>query len=274
MTGMSLLIHSTSRSLAVEQIFLIRSIMAGLILTIPFILGRRFPKMQRPRLLFSRSFVAFLAGVAFYFGLALIPVAENVALNFTMPIFVTLGAVLFFHEKVGIYRWVAISMGLLGIVIMLSPEFGGARINWLYLLPLLAAIIMSADQLLAKVCARYNSPSLVTLHTVIIMAFFSIPSASMKWQPMTVRLFMECLFIAILSVGWQIYMIHGYRRTDASIVVLFDFIRLPLSTFLAFLIFDQIPFLNFYVGSVIIFAAVLFIAIRETRKKEVGKIRA
>lgn len=272
MTGMSILIHKTSKSLAVEQVFFIRSLLASLILMIPFIRKRKMPKLQKSKLLFSRSFVAFLTSVAFYFGLALIPVADNMALNFTMPIFVTLGAMFFFREKVGTYRWAAILAGFLGIIIILLPEFSGAQINWLYLLPLLAAILMSADQLIVKVCAKYNSPNVIALYTVVAMVFFSLPFALMKWQPVTMRLFMECFLIAVCSVGWQIFMIYSYKRTDASIVVSFDFIRLPLSTFLAFLIFDQLPFLNFYTGSVIIFVSVLFIAVRETRKRNAGKM--
>ncbi len=265
-TGMSISIHSASKSLPVEQVFFIRSIIASLMLMIPFIMKKKLPKTRKSTLLFFRAFIAFTTSIAFYFGLALVPIADNMALNFTMPIFVTLGAMFFFREKVGIYRWSAILASFSGIIIILFPEFGGSQINWLYVLPLLAAILMSADQLLVKVCAKHNSPNYIALYTVVAMVFFSFPFAFSKWQPVTATALIECFLVALFSVGWQIFMILSYKKADASMVVSFDFIRLPLATLLAFLIFDQVPFLNFYAGALIIFIAVLLIAIRETKK--------
>ena len=95
-----------------------------------------------------RGLCIVVANVAFFMGLAAISLPEATAIFFIAPLFITALSVIFLGEQVGIKRWIAVTVGLMGVIIMLRP--GTATFRYAALLPLFSAFAYACMQILTR----------------------------------------------------------------------------------------------------------------------------
>jgi drug/metabolite transporter (DMT)-like permease len=105
--------------------------------------------------LLGRGMLNFLAYTAYYLALAALPMATTVALYFTAPLFITVLSVVLLGEKVSASRWVALLLGLVGVVIMVRP--GGALFDWAALLPIFCGFAYALSMILARTMGARDS---------------------------------------------------------------------------------------------------------------------
>src|SRR5262249_31535263 len=139
-----------------------------------------------------RAIVAFISMVTWFVGVSLVPLSTATSLNFTAPLFATIGAVLVLKEKVRRRRWTAIAVGFLGVIVILRP-FGPVDANMLLILGSAATAAMGA--VTVKFLLRTESPAAVVCYMVIYLTPVSLIPALFvwSWPSPTVWLYMMAL---------------------------------------------------------------------------------
>ena len=87
---------------------------------------------KRPFFHFKRCFAGLIALIAIFFALRKLPLATVVSITYAAPIFTTIMSIFFLSEKVGIYRWIAVLVGFIGILIISEPGFNSMNVNYIY----------------------------------------------------------------------------------------------------------------------------------------------
>ena len=262
---MNLLIREASGTLDPLQIAFFRNLFAVVALA-PWVLRagiRRSLLTLHPRLHLLRAFVGFAAMLCWFYSIALLPLAEATALNFTVPLFATVGAALVLGEVVRARRWTATIVGFLGVLIILQPGFND--IEAVMLLPVVAALFMACATLTVKRLSATDSPMTIVLTFNLLLTVVSLPPALFVWRWPGAELWLALLALGALGSISQIWIAEAYRRADASAVMPFDYARLPFVALLAYLAFGEVPGLWTWIGGAVIAASAIYIAHREAQ---------
>ncbi len=198
-----------------------------------------------------------------FYSVTLMPLAEAVSLNFTVPLFATAGAALVLGEVVRARRWTATAVGFLGVLVILRPGF--TDVTWVTGLPILAAAFMACATLFVKSLSETESPNTIVLYMNLLLTPLSLVPALFVWQwPSTTTLSYMAL-LGLLAAAAHIALTRAYAVADASAVLPLDYTRLPFVAAIAFLAFGEVPDLWTWVGAGIIAGSALYIAHREMR---------
>ena len=93
---------------------------------------KNFYSTKRAGLHFLRCLFGLIALIAIFIALRNLPLATVVSISFAAPIFTTIFSIFFLSEKVGFYRWLAVSIGFIGIIVITEPGFGALNIYYIY----------------------------------------------------------------------------------------------------------------------------------------------
>ncbi|WP_223637326.1 DMT family transporter [Rhodobacter sp. TJ_12] len=198
-------------------------------------------------------------------GLALLPLPEVTALGYTAPLLVVIFAAMFLGEEVRAFRLSAVSLGLIGVLIVLWPRLGGVSgDNPTEALGALVVVMGATFAALAQVFIR---KMVATERTSAIVFWFTITSAGLSlislpfgWVmpgPREAILLVSC---GVLGGLGQIFLTSSYRFADASIVAPFDYASMLFALAIGYWFFDEVPTLWMLGGAgLIIFAGVMII---------------
>ncbi len=261
---MNVLVRSLSASFDPLQIAFFRNFFA-LVFMLPWLLRVGFEGLRTKRLPLHlwRSVAGLLAMMFWFYAIALLPLAEAVSLNFTVPLFATAGAAVFLGEVVRARRWCATIVGFLGVLVILRPGF--AALDPAMALPILAAVFMATSTLMVKSLSRSETPGAIVLYMNLILTPLSLIPALLVWRSPDWPALGLLALVGLLALGAHLALTHAYTKADASAVVPFDYARLPFVAVLAYLIFGQVPDLWTWVGAAVIVASAVYIARREAR---------
>ena len=246
----------------------------GLAVMLPLLM-RSGPSMlvaRHPGGLLAMS-VCHLAGMVCYFlAIAYLPLADVIALSFSKPLFVTLGAALILAEIVRARRWSAVLAGLLGVVIVLQP---GSGVISPYALVVLAGTVMgAATSLLIKRLTASEQVSAIVWYQAMFATAMSLPLCLLYWRmPDTTEWMLLIAIGALGTVSW-LSATRALALIDASAVAPFEFLRLPFAALIAYLLFAEVPALSTWLGGAVIFAAAIYIAKREAAASRRGDLGA
>ncbi len=216
---------------------------------------------------FFRSVIALGAMSCWYFSIAILPLGLAVALNFTLPLFATIGAALFLGEIVRARRWSATLIGFAGVLIILGPGFaeGGGGTTLAMLLPILAAVFMALSILLVKSLSRSESPVLIVFYMNLFLTPLSLIPALFVWRWPSLPVFGYLVAIGLLAAVAHLALVQAFSRADASAIAPLDYMRLPFIAVIAYFAFGEVPDLWTWVGAAVIAAAAIYIARREAQ---------
>lgn len=237
----------------------------GLIAMLPWLLRRGFGELRTGhfRLHLLRALIGIFAMVGWFTTLSLLPLAEATALSFTAPIFTSVLAVLLLGEVMRARRWSATIVGFLGALVIIRPGF--QAVQPAALLAIGTAAIWAASTILIKVMARTESAGAITTYMVLLTTPITLVAALFVWQtPSLEQLGWAALLGAAGSTG-HVCMSRALATTDATLVVPFDYLRLPIVALIAFAVFGQAPDLWVWIGGGVIAASGIYIARREGR---------
>lgn len=198
-----------------------------------------------------------------FYTVTLMPLAEAVSLNFTVPLFATAGAALVLGEVVRARRWTATAVGFLGVLVILRPGF--TEVTWVTGLPILAAAFMACATLFVKSLSETESPNTIVLYMNLLLTPLSLLPAIFVWQWPSMMTLLLLAVLGFLAAAAHIALTRAYAVADASAVLPLDYLRLPFVAAIAFLAFGEVPDLWTWVGAGIIAASTLYIAHREMR---------
>ena len=166
-------------------------------------------------------------------------------------------------EVVRARRWTATVIGFLGVLIIIRPGF--SEVTWIMALPVLAAAFMAGSVLLVKTLSASEAPVTIVLYMNLLLTPLSLIPALFVWQWPSVEVWLAVIATGFIATGAQIMVTRAYKVADASVVLPFDYTRLPFIAVMAWLVFGQSTDLWTWIGAGIIAASSIYIAHREAR---------
>ena len=235
----------------------------GLLAMLPWLLkpGLASLRAGRPALHAARVAMALVAMAAWFYGLALMPLAEATALSFTTPLFASVAAVLILGEVMRRRRWTATLVGFAGAMIVLRPGFEDVSVATVCVL--VAALLMAVSQTIVKVLARIEHANATVFWLVFLMTPVSLVPALLVWQtPRADQLAWLVALGVIATLGHQ-SLARAMRAADATAIYPLDFSRLVFAAAIGFVAFGEVPDMWTWAGAAVIVASSVYIARRE-----------
>ncbi|WP_375688109.1 DMT family transporter [Pseudooceanicola sp. LIPI14-2-Ac024] len=200
----------------------------------------------------------------------LLPLPEVTALGYAMPLLVVVFAAMFLNEKVGLYRFGAVGVGLLGVLVVMEPNLTigtNETVETAQMLGVMLCLFGATCGALAQVHIR----NMVQVEqTSAIVFFFSLTATLLSLLTLPFGWVMPegMQWVYLISCGLlgglgQIFLTSSYRFADASLVAPFDYASMVFAVMFGYLWFDEIPTLQTLVGSAIVIAAGVAIILRE-----------
>jgi drug/metabolite transporter (DMT)-like permease len=240
----------------------------GTLFLLPVILRlglyRSFHTTRLPLHLF-RGAIHSVGMMLWFAALPLTTLADITALGFTGPIFITIGAALFLGEDVRLRRWLAVTVGFVGAMIIVRPGFSALHLGVIYIL--VSTPIFSASNLISKALARTDSASTIVIWQNLVIVVCSAPLAIWFWEtPRWVDLlwFMAAGLCGTLG---HISQQRGYQLADITLLQPIGFLSLIWNALLGFFLFTQKPDAWTFVGAAVIFGSALYISHREAVRR-------
>lgn len=237
----------------------------SLLIMLPWIVhyGLGSLKTSRVKLYSVRASLSLLSMLCWFTAIALIPLAEAIALSFTGPLFATAGAALVLREKVGWRRWGAILVGFLGVLIVVRP--GQVDLSLGASLALLSALCMAAGSLMVKTLARTEPAPAIVAYMVIYLAPMSLIPALFVWQWPPLSAWPWLVVLGIFGALAHLCFTRSLAVADASAVMPLDYLRLPFGAAMAYAVLTEIPTVYTWAGAGVIVASSMYIAQREIK---------
>jgi drug/metabolite transporter (DMT)-like permease len=267
---MSSMLHVGVRTVSPEvptiEIVLLRSLFT-ILLTMPFLFrrGRISWKTSRIDLQLLRGMIGVCSMSTWYYALAVLPLADAGALSFTTALFVTIGAGLLLGEAVGLLRWSAVAIGLIGTIIVLKPGAGLISIGAIAALG--SSILWAGSLLMAKVLARYDSTLTITFYQPLMISPFALIGALPVWVWPSGYSWTVLFIMGLLAAIGNFAYVQALRIADASLSMPADYVRLLWMVMWGYVLFAEVPDLATWFGALLIVGATLLITWRESRAK-------
>ena len=245
----------------------------GLLVIAPWFIKYGFNplKTKKIKLHVARSLFNVIAMMSFFYSLSIAPLADVASLAFTAPLFASILAVIFLKEIVGRKRGIAIAFGFIGALIVVDPIY--SSINNGHLLVLLSASVWSVSLIIIKILGRTESSVTITSYMVIIMIPLSAIAAYFFWETPTLKDLFFLMLIGVSGTSAQMLLAQALRQGDTSIIMPFDFLKLIWAVAIGYLFFFEVPSINIWIGSMIIFLSTLYIAYRERVLSKNSKVQ-
>lgn len=252
------------------QVVFFRNLFAALVFS-PLLLMRGPELFQSGQLkLYGwRCAVALASMLMWFSALPMMPIGELTAIGFLTPLFGTLAAVIFLGEVVRRRRWTALAVGFLGAMIILRPGFSGLGLG--QLLALCATVSGAFSAVLVKQLTERDDPNKIVFLTHLLLVPMSLLPALMvwSWPPLTVVPLL--LGMGLCATLGHVTLVRGFAATDASLVMTFEFSKLPFAVTVAYLAFGETIDIWTWIGAFVIFASAVYIARREAQLRHIEK---
>ena len=242
----------------------------GLLAMLPLLggVGLGMFRARNPGRLMLMSTWHLASMVCYFLALVYLPLAEVIALGFSKPLFVTVGAALILHEIVRARRWTAVGLGFVGVLIVLRP--GAEALSPYAALVLLGALLGAATSLLIKRLTAIEGVSTIVWYQALFATVLALPLCVIYWRTPDATAWLLLFGIGALGTFSWLSMTRAFFLVDASAAEPFEFLRLPFAALVAYLWFAEVPSVWTWIGGAVIFGATAYIAQREARLTRAG----
>ena len=231
-----------------------------------FIRGEKLSKLVKSnRLVLQLIRPAFLicSISSLFLGLTYLPIAEATAIGFVAPLFITALSVPILREKVGIHRWSAVVIGFLGVIIIVRP--GTEFWHIASIMPLLGAFFFALFQIMTRLLSATENTYTTLFYTGLGGLGWSSLMVPFVWSPMLRIHFFVFFSIGIMGAIAHLCMISAFDRAEASFLAPYNYTKLLWVAVLGYIIFDDIPSLEMWLGAFIIVSAGFYVFSREKK---------
>jgi drug/metabolite transporter (DMT)-like permease len=223
--------------------------------------------LNRPIIL--RTFCELFAALFFTSAIALTPLSSAASILMTTPLMVTMGAAIFFGEKVGWRRWTAIIIGFFGVLLILRPGFDSFMPA--SLLAVIATIFLAVRDLATRTMQIDISTTTVSIYAFLAMGisgFIAMPFFSTMVIPTSIEIvyLISATFVGV--IGYYAIVL-ATRNGDVSVISPFRYSRLVFAMLLSIIILSERPDLVTLSGASIIVISGIYTFIREGRLKQI-----
>ena len=261
---MAIAIRYASRQQHPFEIAFFRSLF-GAMFALPLIAVRGRSVLTTDKLGFyvARCVIGMLGMMAGFWAIVHLPLAQAIALSYSSPLFVTIGAVLFLGEIVRMRRWSAVAAGFVGVLVIVRPDadhmVSGA------LIAVMAAALSGMTTVSIKFLSRSEPPDRIVLLTTLLWVPLSLPGAITVWRWPDAATWPWLVLSGLLGTGGHYFWTRALRLADASLLAPFSYVQLLVVTVMAWLLFGEALDRYTATGAAIIIGATLYIARREAK---------
>ena len=258
---MWMVIRLASRTVHPFEIVFFRNLF-GLVALTPMLL-RRPGLLARERALpnLRRASSGLLATLGTFYAVANAPLATALAINYTAPLFATVGAMLFLGERIHARRGIALAVGFVGMLIVVRP--GALPLTSGIAAAVLSAVATAFSYLAIRALVGRDDPRSVAAWSFVLMLLPSAAVAAFVWSwPSLPALGLLVVIGGLAAVG-QIGLAYAFATAEASAVLPYDFVRFGLITLGGIVLFGERYDLLTLGGGAIILGATIYLAVRE-----------
>ena len=263
--------REATRELSVFQIMLMRSVL-GMVLLWPLVHaagGLSAMRTQRLPQHAARNVVHYAAQYGWFVALTLIPLAQLVSIEFTMPIWSAVLAVFFLGERMNGRKWLAVVLGLVGVAVIVRPSAGTVDAG--QLIALACAFGFAISVVLVKSLTRTESAVAIIFWMLVVQSAIGLVPALMVWQWPSAPIWGWVLVVAFCGTFSHYCFARAMQHADATVVVPMDFLRVPLTALVGWLVYAEALDLFTGLGVGLILAGNVLNLIRWPNKAERAK---
>ncbi|MBN9489353.1 MAG: DMT family transporter [Alphaproteobacteria bacterium] len=255
LTVMAVAGREATRELHVFQVTMLRSVI-GLLMVYPLLRaagGLGAMRTSRPWLQIARNVVHYGAQFSWFMALTMIPLAQVISIEFTMPIWTAILAVSFLGERMGVWKNIAVVTGLVGVAIIVRPFSGSANVGQLAVLA--AAVGYAVSVIMVKALTRTESTIAIIFWMMVIQSALGLVPGLLVWRWPSPYVWAWLLVIGFVGTYSHYCMTRALRYADATTVVPMDFLRVPLAALVGWLVYAERVDVFTILGAALILAA-------------------
>ncbi len=227
---------------------------------------KNFYYTKRPGLHFLRCFFGLIALLSIFTALRNLPLATVVSISFAAPIFTTILSIFLLSEKVGFFRWLAVIVGFVGIIIITEPGFTSLNIYFIY--PVIFCLGMSYVAITIRQLSTSEPVWLISLYfsaTITLASFFTIPYG---WIMPDIQDLILLMSIGILGGAANLWLSQSYKFSEVSLVTPLKYLALVFAIIFGYLIWNEVPSIKTLIGAFLVITSSIIIFRREIKLKK------
>jgi len=226
-----------------------------------------FYKTKRPGLHLLRCVSGLIALVAIFIALRELPLATVVSISFAAPIFTTIFSIFLLSEKVGIFRWLAVFIGFVGILVITQP--GISDLNIYYILPIIFCLGLSYVAITIRQLSTTEPVWLISFYfslSITLLSFLTIPQG---WVMPSYNDLCLLSLIGIFGGVANLWLSQSYKFSEVSLVTPLKYLALVFAIIFGYFIWDEIPTVKTLLGAFLVIISTLIIFRREIYRKKI-----
>ncbi len=251
----------------VIQLLVVRSCIIGLLMFVYFSAKRQLSQLKPDRLGAQtlRGLLGFLAPFGFFIALKYLPLTAVTVVFFSNIFMITLASALFLKEKVGVYRWSAVALGYVGVMIAIKPTAEGELFGYMMTLvssATYAFLFISGKRL----GTTESSESLVLFYNlgVGVVALFWLAGV---WQPLATSDWLGLLLVSVVAVFGQYCLTQAFALAEASLLAPLNYVSLVLALILDWVLWQTVPGAQTILGAIIIVGSSALVIYRQHQQE-------
>ena len=262
------LVVKWSNEYPLGQVLFFRGFIGALIyfLIIPKDRLTNFYYTKRAGLHFLRCFFGLIALLSIFTALRNLPLATVVSISFAAPIFTTIFSIFFLSEKVGVYRWIAVLIGFIGIIVIAEPGFKNLNVYYIY--PVIFCLGMAYVAISIRQLSKTEPVWLISLYFSIAITIISLMTIPSGWVMPDLVDFVILSFLGIFGGAANLWLSQSYKFSEVSLVTQLKYLALVFAIIFGYFIWGEVPTLKTLSGATLVILSSVIIFKREIQLKK------
>ncbi len=224
---------------------------------------------KRAGLHFLRCMFGLIALLAIFTALRNLPLATVVSISFAAPTFATIFSIFFLSEKVGFFRWLAVFVGFIGIVIITEPGFSSLNIYYVY--PIIFCLGLSYVAITIRQLSTTEPVWLISLNFSAAITLASIFTIPFGWIMPNIKDLILLSLIGVFGGVANLWLSQSYKFSEVSLVTPLKYLALVFAIIFGFFIWSEVPAFKTLIGALLVIISSVIIFRREIiLKKQVS----
>jgi len=221
---------------------------------------------KRAGLHFLRCISGLIALISIFIALRSLPLATVVSISFAAPIFTTILSIILLSEKVGPYRWLAVIVGFVGIIIITEP--GLSSLNIYYIFPIIFCLGLSYVAIAIRQLSKTEPVWLISLNFSILITIAGIITIPFGWIVPSFKDLLLLLSVGILGGSANLWLSQSYKLSEVSLVTPLKYLALVFGIVFGYMIWSEVPSIKTLLGAALVIVSSIIIFRREILLKK------
>jgi len=227
---------------------------------------KNFYLTKRPGLHFLRCMSGLIALVAIFIALRNLPLATVVSISFAAPVFTTIFSIFLLSEKVGMFRWIAVLVGFIGIIIITEPGFSSFNIYFIY--PIIFCLGLSYVAIAIRQLSTTEPVWLISLYFSIAITLASLFTLPYGWVIPNFGDLILLMLIGVFGGVANLWLGQSYKLAEVSLVSPLKYLALVFAIAFGYFIWGEIPSFKTLLGAALVIISSIIIFRREIYLKK------